>query len=692
MPTEPTGDGQNAEIVQLHPDALPAVPAEPGQELEPAGQQAPARVVYQDITRVAGERLPVIPPQWSGRANIRASLLLVGGQHWHRARYHGVRSPLYLLSAIWWAIVGVFRVVARQVHWWWLLEQHDLRSLAVVEGDSREWTKLHKEAKETRKVRGLILAAEIVGVAVAILILIHLHIWWAWLILIAVIVPLLARYGRPEDLRIIRTAIIPPDYSPPTHEIITGALGSLGIPNINAALRVDKDGRSAGIRFISEVYQTGPGWGCMLDLPGGVTVSHILARREEFASGLRRPLSATWPSGVPQEHPGRLDLWIGFQDISKMRAPKWPLLKAASTDVFDRLPFGTDPRGRGVTVPLFEVNWLIGAAPGQGKTSAVRGLACGVALDVLADLWIHEQAGKGDLEPLAQVCHRYCSGLDDESIAYAAESLRLLRGELDRRSTSLKSVPKEDRPEGKVTRELAARKTLKLRPLVAIFDEIQNVFLHPVYGKQAAEDAAHVIRLGRAYGVILVLSTQRPTTECLPAAVSGNVTARFCLQVPGQVENDLILGTSSYKDGYKATAFRPKTDAGLGWLKADGLPQIVRTYKVDLPECEKIAARARVMRDRAGVLTGYALTEGEQLEARDVLADVLAVFGDAPGLHWAELADRLANRWPDRWADCTSESISAQCRSLGIQSTDVRMAGVTLKGCRRVGVDKARPR
>ena len=75
--------------------------------------------------------------------------------------------------------------------------------------------------------------------------------------------------------------------------------------------------------------------------------------------------------------------------------------------MFAAIPFGTDPRGRPVDVPLFEVNWLIGAAPGQGKTTAVRVLACGAALDPMCDLWVHEHAGKGDLEPLAQVCHRY---------------------------------------------------------------------------------------------------------------------------------------------------------------------------------------------------------------------------------------------------------------------------------------------
>lgn len=44
------------------------------------------------------------------------------------------------------------------------------------------------------------------------------------------------------------------------------------------------------------------------------------------------------------------------------------------------------------------MNRLIGAAPGQGNTSAVRVLA----LDPVADRWVHEHSGKGNLEPLAK--------------------------------------------------------------------------------------------------------------------------------------------------------------------------------------------------------------------------------------------------------------------------------------------------
>ena len=55
---------------------------------------------------------------------------------------------------------------------------------------------------------------------------------------------------------------------------------------------------------------------------------------------------------------------------------------------------------------------------------AVRVLACACALEPLAEMWVHELKGSGDLDPLERVAHRFVSGVDDESIGYAAESPR----------------------------------------------------------------------------------------------------------------------------------------------------------------------------------------------------------------------------------------------------------------------------
>jgi S-DNA-T family DNA segregation ATPase FtsK/SpoIIIE len=250
---------------------------------------------------------------------------------------------------------------------------------------------------------------------------------------------------------------------------------------------------------------------------------------------------------------------------------------------------------------------------------------------------VHELKGSGDLDPLERVSHRFVSGVDDESTAYAAESLQRLRAEVMRRTERLKALPRELCPDKRVTREIAAKRSLKLWPVVCIIDEAQNLFAHPEHGKAAGADAQFIIKIGPAFGVVLIIATQRPDKDSLPTGVSGNVSTRFCLKVTGQVENDMILGTSAYKNGLRATTFRPEIDAGIGYLAGAGpAPQVVRTFYLDMHAAERAAIRARALREAAGTVTGHA---AEGLEAaRDVLTDVLAVFGADAGLQWADVA------------------------------------------------------
>ena len=79
----------------------------------------------------------------------------------------------------------------------------------------------------------------------------------------------------------------------------------------------------------------------------------VIDRREQLASGLRRPLGAVWPEPVTSEHAGRLELWVGRADISKAKPPPWPLAaRPAQADVFEPLPFGTDSAAAVVKVPM----------------------------------------------------------------------------------------------------------------------------------------------------------------------------------------------------------------------------------------------------------------------------------------------------------------------------------------------------
>ena len=198
-PQDVPGDRAEAE-----PENLPAVPdrevfdthCEAALDDPPPPVPVPgAQPVYVDLIEPREERLPVIPDSLAGLANIKRSAVRVGGRYWHTTRYHGLRSPVYLLAALAWAAAGVFRLAGRQLHWWWLLEQHEMRSLAAAVGDSREWLKLHKEAKQTRHTRGIILVGEAVVIAVAA---VQYLTWLGWVLLGAVALPVLpASAARP---------------------------------------------------------------------------------------------------------------------------------------------------------------------------------------------------------------------------------------------------------------------------------------------------------------------------------------------------------------------------------------------------------------------------------------------------------------------------------------------------------------
>ena len=137
----------------------------------------------------------------------------------------------------------------------------------------------------------------------------------------------------------------------------------------------------------------------------------------------------------------------------------------------------------------------------------------------------------------------------------------------------------------------------------------------------------------------------------------------------GQTENDMVLGTSSYKNGLRATTFGPR-DKGIGYLVgATDDPQIVRTAYIDGPAAEAIGARARALREAAGTLSGHALgeddDEAEQRPRRSILADIAAVFGPDEDRLWSEIiAARLAEQWPTTYQGTTPASLAASAQAL----------------------------
>jgi DNA segregation ATPase FtsK/SpoIIIE, S-DNA-T family len=436
-------------------------------------------------------------------------------------------------------------------------------------------------------------------------------------------------------------------YRKLTAELVRRALLSIQLAGINQAVAKDP----GAISFPVEIHRDGPGHLAVVDLPYGVEAADVIARRGRLASGLRLPLDQVWPEPAPG-HTGRLALWVGHEPASQMRQPAWPLLREGTVDLFKPFPFATTPRLDIVPAQLMFRNWLFGGQPGSGKTFALRLLVLAAALDIRVELRGYELKGVGDFKPLEPVCAEYGNGNDDDTLTACADMFTWLYGEGQRRSKRIEHYFELGMaPENKVTPELAALAGSGLHPLVVFVDEIQELFLFGKVGKAAGEVAEKCIKLFRALGIILVLGTQIPDKDSLPTGITRNINTRFCLSVADQVANDMILGTSAYKLGYRATVFEPVTEAGWGILAGMGKPGARRSFYVDNDAAAKVMTRAVAARAGAGVLPEG--STARELPAFDVLADVAAVWPPGEDAAWNEtLLERLTNLRPDvygRW-------------------------------------------
>ena len=422
----------------------------------------------------------------------------------------------------------------------------------------------------------------------------------------------------------------------------------------------------------------GPGWRATVDLPYGVTATDIIERRDKVASGLRRPLGCVWPERVGDDaHEGRLVLWVGDRPMAKSQQPAWPLAKAGRTDVFAAQPFGTDQRGRWVSVTLAYTSGVIGSIPRMGKTFALRELALIAGLDPRAELHLFDLKGTGDLDPIACISHRHRVGYQPDDIEYGIVDMRAVRDEMARRGKVIRELPRDLCPENKVTTQLADRKSLGLHPIFIAVDECQEWFEHPVYGKEFTATCTDLVKRGPALGIQLYLATQRPDAGSIPPGISANAVTRFCLKVRGQVENDMVLGTSAYKRGIRATLFSFVSDKGIGYLDSDAAEaQITRTVVgLDAPTAEAIAKRARAERIAAGRLTGlaagadYGSDPGASVAS--LLDDVAAVMG-AEDKVWSEvIVTRLAELRPDAYNGWTATQLAAALKPYGIGTAQV---------------------
>ncbi len=543
----------------------------------------------------------------------------------------------------------------------------------------------HKERVRFRlALAAVLLAAMVIGV------------WQAWVrlplwqpIAGTMVLPALLGALHRDATKPVLSSFEASNVSAPrlTMDLIAAALGSLGIAELNKGLKLGE------LQFVAPgVHRDGPGWRVDVNLPGGVTAGDVAERRDRLASGLRRPLSCVWPETDHDEHPGRLVLWVGDKPMHKTTPKPWPLATKGRVNLFESFPLGTDQRGRPQFLTLMFASMLIGAVPRMGKTFTLRLILLAAALDPTSELHVYDLKGGADLRPLGLAAHRFRSGYDTPDLQYVLDGLRAVTAEMSRRYKTLGTLSEWECPEGKVTPELAARRTLGLHALLVALDECHYLLDHPEYGPEAVALCTDLVKRGPAVGIIVILATQRPDAKSIPRDISANAVLRYCLKVTGQTENDMVLGTSAYKSGVRATMFA-RNDKGIGYLVGEGAdPVIVRTTYLDAVQARAIAERARTMRQQAGTLSGHAAgiddqpTEPEQ--APTILDDLLAVMPAGEPRVWSDvLIERLAQYRPATYTGWAPVDLGNALAPFGVETVQIgkRIAG---RFVNRRGVDR----
>jgi S-DNA-T family DNA segregation ATPase FtsK/SpoIIIE len=655
-----------------------------GGPVDPPDQRKP---VFASVVSSDRQRRPIVPATMrtkEQRRQLAGWAVRFGG---HTVLYHLTRSPKYLAKATLWAPIGAGRTLWKAIHWGFDLEGAAIRQHAASKNDIDSYRQLSRQRDGRVAWRGWVLLGGAIALVVALCLLVFLASTLEQVVAGLVALPVLARLGRPLEKPILDRVTYGEQFRKLTADMVRKAILATG--------KVKDAGR---IKFTREIVRDGPGYLAVVDLPDGVLGVDIIDERDRLAGGFVLPQDQVWPDVYRTDHPGRVHVWVADRPVSQMKQPRSPMLDGLVTDYFQPFPFGNDPRMRPVSWRLDERNSLFGGIPGSGKSMAARNVLLGAVLDPLVIPMISELKGSGDYDMFEKLCPRglYVSGADDNSIARTMDIVEWIDLQCELRGPLIAKYARAGMNTVKKLNRAMAEHDERLRPVVAMFDEVQEFMASP-YGIPKGKDPVNgagtlmsSMKRARALGIHVILATQRFDKDSMPKAISSLVSNRAALAVPAQPETDMILGTSAYRTGARPTAFvpGPPPEGDSGWMVRAGFSPRFETVQATFID----DVQAAEICDRAMQLRGSTPTvDMEKRPDRDVLADVIKVFShtNRPGMHWQQLAELLAGESPELYAGLTPEALSAQVRAEGVESVDVKSGGVTLKGCRWAAVEEA---
>jgi S-DNA-T family DNA segregation ATPase FtsK/SpoIIIE len=457
-----------------------------------------------------------------------------------------------------------------------------------------------------------------------------------------------------------------------TADVITAALRHVKIPALTRYLT-----GGGVLEYVITPREQGGGTYTQVRLPMGVTAAELLSspKVELLAGNLGRHRHEVWPQREKDTDARVLDLWIADKGTMDKPSPPWPLLHDGEVDVFrDRLPWGVTMRAEQITVGMLQKHWLIGATSKQGKSTVLRLLALGLALDPTVELYVADLKGDGDWSMFKPRVVTLIEGSTDADAEATAEMLEWAVEEVARRYDAKRAAGIV----GAIPREVSRRKGSGFHPIYLFVDECQVLYgaPHPIGG---AKDEARAWRAAkklhdqaRAVNVHLLQATQRPDDRTLPARVREGAHVRCALNVPNHETAKMILADAADR-GARPQDLRPGADAGtvVATGEVEDIPNgqafaIVRTHYVSTKDAYTVISRAMAILNRAGrtLITNH---PADSEPARNLLADVQTVMDGNDKLRSTDVLYQLRARWEPTYGGWSAQHFATALEDCGVE-------------------------
>lgn len=222
------------------------------------------------------------------------------------------------------------------------------------------------------------------------------------------------------------------------------------------------------------------------------------------------------------------------------------------------IQIGINTSGEGVLLPPFAGAVLVGGLPGSGKSNLVQLLVAQfIRLDsaktYLIDPKLVELSGWRYRVTRFGVSGQEAVGLLDEVIQ-----------EMDQRFSELKT---------RGLRKISPSRS----PMLVVIEEITSLLGTPE-AKQIEQRLRHVMTMGRAAGILVVLVAQRPGVDTLPGSIRDLAEVRIAFRTATPDTSDTILGRGWASMGADASKI-PSTQRGVAYLNVGGeMPHLIRCY------------------------------------------------------------------------------------------------------------------